>query len=134
MVFQQTALFLGSSDSTDRPAGLGQVPSSGTAHLSVQPDPFASSVLPAPPPPPPLPLQFSPLQPPRSLVQPGYPTTCDSANSATEMKKQHPGASKSSYSRHSKNQKNKDVPNMLEVLKDMNKVKLRAIERYVVII
>ena len=35
---------------------------------------------------------------------------------------------------HSKNQKNEDVPNMLDVLKDMNKVKLRAVERYVVII
>ncbi|XP_036901586.1 mitochondrial fission regulator 2 isoform X1 [Sturnira hondurensis] len=119
----------GSFASTDGPGGLGEVPSSGTAHLSVEPDPFSSSVLPAPPPPPPLPPQFSPLQPPRAFGQPGYPTACDSANSATEMKKRHPGASKASYNRHSKNQKNSDVPNMLDVLKDMNKIKLRAIER-----
>lgn len=120
----------GSFASTNGHGGLGQVPSSGTAHLSVQPDPFSSSVLPAaPPPPPPLPPQLSPLRPPHSLVQPGCPTTCDSANSASEMKKQHPGASKAGYSRHSKPQKNKGVPNMLDVLKDMNNVKLRAIER-----
>ena len=30
---------------------------------------------------------------------------------------------------HSKNQKHEDVPNMLDVLKDMNKVKVCAIER-----
>ncbi|XP_054424920.1 mitochondrial fission regulator 2 [Pteronotus mesoamericanus] len=120
----------GSFDSTDGLGGLRQMPSSGTAQLSVKPDPFSSSVLPAPPPPPPLPPQSSPLQPPRPpLVQPGYSTTCDSGNSATEMKKQHPAASKTNYSRHSKNQKNKEVPNMLDVLKDMNKIKLRAIER-----
>ncbi|XP_036271106.1 mitochondrial fission regulator 2 [Pipistrellus kuhlii] len=119
----------GSFDSTDGAGGLGQVPSSGTAQLSVRPDPFSSSVLPAPPPPPPpLPPQFSSLQPPCS-VQPEYTHSCDSDNTATEMKKQHPGASKTSYNRHSKHQKNKDVPNMLDVLKDLNKIKLRAIER-----
>ncbi|XP_053520717.1 mitochondrial fission regulator 2 isoform X2 [Artibeus jamaicensis] len=125
----KTSTNSGSFASTDEPGGSGEVPSSGTAHLSVELNPFSSSVLPAPPPPPPLPPQFSPLQLPRSFVQPGYPTTCDSTNSATEMKKQHPGASKASYNRHPKNQKNRDVPNMLDVLKDMNKIKLRAIER-----
>ncbi|XP_066104098.1 mitochondrial fission regulator 2 [Saccopteryx bilineata] len=120
----------GSFDLTDGPGGSGCVPSSGTARLSFEPDSFSSSVLPAPPPPPPLPPQCSSLQPLCSpLVQPGYDSICDSDNSATEMRKQHPGASKTSYSRHSKNQKNKDVPNMLDVLKDMNKIKLRAIER-----
>ncbi|KAM7136719.1 mitochondrial fission regulator 2 [Molossus nigricans] len=119
----------GSFDSTDGPAGLGEVPSSGTARLSVKPDPFASSGLPAPPPPPPLPPQFSSLQPPSFLVQPGYNSIYDSDNSATEMTKQYPGASKSNYSRHSENQEKKDVPNMLDVLKDMNKIKLRAVER-----
>ncbi|XP_016060410.1 PREDICTED: mitochondrial fission regulator 2 isoform X1 [Miniopterus natalensis] len=118
----------GSFDSTDGPGGLGQVPSSGTARLSVRPDPFSSAVLPAPPPPPPLPPQLSSLRPPCSLVQPGYSVICDSDNSATEMKKQHPGASKTSNS-HSKSQKSRDVPHMLDVLKDMNNVKLRAIER-----
>lgn len=133
--FQQTTLVLGSLDFSDGPGDLGQMPSSETAQLSVGSDPFSSSGLPCPPPPPPLPPQFSSLQPPWSpLVQPGSNNTCDSDNSATEMKKQHPGPSKTNYSRHSKNQKNQDVPNMLDVLKDMNKVKLRAIERYVVII
>lgn len=133
--FFNTTLFLGSFDLNDEPSGLGQMPSSRTAQLSVEPDPFSSSVLPYPPPPPPLPPQLSSLQPPCSpLVQPGSNNICDSDNSATEMRKQPPGASKASYSRHSKNQKNKDVPNMLDVLKDMNKIKLRAVERYVVII
>lgn len=118
-----------SFDSTDGPAGLGDMPSSGTVPPSVKPDPFASSGLPSPPPPPPLPSQFSSLQPPSFLVQPGYNSTCDSDNSATEMTKQHPGASNPNYSRHSENQEKKDVPNMLDVLKDMNKIKLRAIER-----
>lgn len=108
--------------------------SSGTAQLSVRPDPFSSSVFPAPPSPPPLPPQFSSLQPPRSLVQPECTHMCDSDNTVTEMKKQRPGASKTNYNRHSKNQKNKDIPHMLDVLKDLNKIKLRAIERYVVII
>ncbi|XP_037699261.1 mitochondrial fission regulator 2 isoform X2 [Choloepus didactylus] len=53
----------------------------------------------------------------------------DSDNSAAGMKKQHPGARNTSYNHPSKSQRNKDVPNMLDVLKDMNKVKLRAIER-----
>ncbi|XP_068407445.1 mitochondrial fission regulator 2 isoform X2 [Eschrichtius robustus] len=53
----------------------------------------------------------------------------NSGNSATEVKKQHPDTRKTNFSHHSKNQKNKDVPNMLDVLKDVNKVKLRAIER-----
>jgi len=45
-----------------------------------------------------------------------------------KWKKQHPDARKANYSHHSKNQKNEDVPNMLDVLKDMNKVKVCAIE------
>ncbi|XP_024905069.1 mitochondrial fission regulator 2 isoform X2 [Pteropus alecto] len=119
-----------SFDLNNEPSGLGPMPSSGTAQLSVEQDPFSSSVLPCPPPPPPLPPQVSSLQPPCSpLIQPGSNNICDSDNSATEMRKQHPGASKANYSRHSKNQKNKDVPNMLDVLKDMNKIKLRAVER-----
>lgn len=120
----------GSFDLNDGPGGLGQMPSSETAQQSVESDPFSSSGLPCPPPPPPLPPHFSSLPPPCSLVQPGSNNTCDSDNSATKMKKQHPSAaSKTNYSHHSKNQKNQDVPNMLDVLKDMNKIKLRAIER-----
>nr|XP_006200144.2 mitochondrial fission regulator 2 isoform X1 [Vicugna pacos] len=113
----------------DRPSGLGQMPSSVTTHLSAQPDPSSSSVLPSPPPSPP-PLQFSSLQPPCSpLVQPVSNNICASDNSATEMKNEYPDASTTNYSHYAKKQKHKDVPNMLDVLKDMNKVKLRAIER-----
>ena len=45
------------------------------------------------------------------------------------MKTQHPDAMKANYSHHSKSQKNEDVPNMLNGLKDINKFKLCAIER-----
>uniref|UniRef100_A0A8C0LEY4 Mitochondrial fission regulator n=1 Tax=Canis lupus dingo TaxID=286419 RepID=A0A8C0LEY4_CANLU len=109
---------------------LGQQPSPGTAELGAQPDPFSSSMLfPPPPPPPPLPPQLFSPQPLCSLTQSGLKNTCDLDNAANEMKKQHPGDnSKTNYSR-SKNQENQDVPNMLDVLKDLNKVKLRAIER-----
>ncbi|XP_027456723.1 mitochondrial fission regulator 2 isoform X4 [Zalophus californianus] len=118
-------------DLNDEPSSVGQRPSPGTAELSAQPDPFSSSVLfpphpLPPPPPPPLPPQlFSPQPACSPLTQPGSNNMCDSDNSANEMKKQHPRDSKTNYS-HSKNH---DVPNMLDVLKDMNKVKLRAIER-----
>ncbi|XP_037699259.1 mitochondrial fission regulator 2 isoform X1 [Choloepus didactylus] len=124
----------GSFDLNDRSSRLGQMLSSGTAQLRVKPDQFPSSVCPAPPPPPPLPPllppQLSSLQascPPPS-IQPGA-NIYDSDNSAAGMKKQHPGARNTSYNHPSKSQRNKDVPNMLDVLKDMNKVKLRAIER-----
>ncbi|KAM9234796.1 mitochondrial fission regulator 2 [Dugong dugon] len=118
----------GPFDFNDGPSGLGQGLSPETAQLRVEADQFSSVVHPSPPPPP-LPLQPS-LQAPGSppTVQPGS-NVCDSDRSATEMKKQHPGASKTNYSHHAKNQRNKDVPNMLDVLKDMNQVKLRAIER-----
>ncbi|XP_044922262.1 mitochondrial fission regulator 2 [Mustela putorius furo] len=122
---------VGFFDLNDEPRGLGQRPSPGTTELSVQPDPFSSSMLfppPPPPLPPPLPPQHFSPQPTCSLTQSGSNNMCDSDNSANEMKKQHPADSKTNYS-HSKNQENKDVPNMLDVLKDMNKVKLRAIER-----
>ncbi|XP_023411012.2 mitochondrial fission regulator 2 [Loxodonta africana] len=109
------------------PSGLGQVASPETAQLRVEADQFSSVVLPCPPPPP-LPPQPS-LQAPRSpTVQPGS-NVREQDSSATEMKKQHTGASKTNYSHHAKNQRNKDVPNMLDVLKEMNQVKLRAIER-----
>ncbi|KAI5193949.1 Mitochondrial Fission Regulator 2 [Manis pentadactyla] len=117
-------------DLNDGPSGLGQLPSSATAQSSVGPDLLSGSALLCPPPPPPLPPQFSALQPQCSLlVQPVSDNFCDSDNSAAGMKKQHPGASKTNYSRRSKHKKSKDVPNMMDVLKDMNKVKLRAIER-----
>lgn len=135
MIFQKITLFLGFFDLSDEPSGLEQRTSPGTAETSAQPDPFSSSLLfpPPPPLPPPLPSElFSPQPACSPLTQPESNNTRDSDNSANGMKKQHPGDSKTNYS-HSKNQENKDVPNMLDVLKDMNKVKLRAIERYVII-
>lgn len=119
----------GAFDLNEKRSGVGQVPSRVTAELSVDPYQFPSAVL-SPPSPPPLPPPFSSLQPssfPR--IQPGSTNICDSDNPTAEMKKQHPSAVKNNYSHHSKSQRNKDVPNMLDVLKDMNKVKLRAIER-----
>ncbi|XP_012520654.1 PREDICTED: mitochondrial fission regulator 2 [Propithecus coquereli] len=119
----------GSLDLNDGTISLGQMPSSRAAQLCVEPDEFPSPALSSPPPPPPLPPQLSSLRPPCfPPTQPGSNNICDSDNSVTEINKQHPGASKTNYS-HSKSQRNKDVPNMLDVLKDMNKVKLRAIER-----
>ncbi|XP_026247695.2 mitochondrial fission regulator 2 [Urocitellus parryii] len=118
----------GSFDLNDEPPGVGRMPSRATAELSVEPDQFPSAML-SPPSPPPLPPHFSSPQlssfPP---IQPGSTNVCDSDNPIAEMKKQHPSA-KTNYSHHSKSQRNKEVPNMLDVLKDMNKVKLRAIER-----
>ncbi|XP_045670695.1 mitochondrial fission regulator 2 isoform X1 [Ursus americanus] len=127
----RTSAHAGFFDLSDEPSGLEQRTSPGTAETSAQPDPFSSSLLfpPPPPLPPPLPSElFSPQPACSPLTQPESNNTRDSDNSANGMKKQHPGDSKTNYS-HSKNQENKDVPNMLDVLKDMNKVKLRAIER-----
>ncbi|PNI87064.1 MTFR2 isoform 5, partial [Pan troglodytes] len=113
---------------SDEHISLGQLSSSRAAHPSVEPDRFPGSVLSPPPPPPPLPPQSSSLQPPCfPPIQPGSNNICDSDNPATEMSKQNPAANKTNYSHHSKSQRNKDIPNMLDVLKDMNKVKLRAI-------
>ncbi|XP_050643922.1 mitochondrial fission regulator 2 [Macaca thibetana thibetana] len=113
-----------------KPISLGQLSSSRAARLSVEPDQFPSSVLSSPPPLPPLPPQFSSLQPLCfPPVQPRSSNICDSDNPATEMNKQNLAANKTNYSHHSKSQRNKDIPNMLDVLKDMNKVKLRAVER-----
>ncbi|XP_037376335.1 mitochondrial fission regulator 2 [Talpa occidentalis] len=117
-----------SFDLNDGPICLGQRPSWETAQLRGEPDLFSSSSPPSPPPPPPLPPQLPSLQPPSSLHLESN-NICNSDNSGTEMKKQHPGASKTNCSHRSKHQKSKDVPNMLDVLKDLNKVKLRAIER-----
>lgn len=104
----------GSFDVNDRPSRLGQAPPSGAAQ-------FPGLILSSPPPPPPLPPPFSPLQPSCfPPIQPESDDICDSGN---------PGASKTSYGHHSKSQRMKGLPDMLDVLKDMNKVKLRAIER-----
>ncbi|XP_029800566.1 mitochondrial fission regulator 2 isoform X2 [Suricata suricatta] len=126
----KTRAHAGFFDLNDEPSSLGQMPSPGTAGLSVRPDPFSSSVsFPPPAPPPPVPPQLSSPQRSCSCTQPGANNTCNSDNSASEMKRQHFGDSKTNDCHHLKNQENKDVPNMLDVLKDMNKVKLRAVER-----
>ncbi|XP_042843129.1 mitochondrial fission regulator 2 [Panthera tigris] len=118
-------------DLNSEPSSLGQRPSPGTAELSVKPDPFSSSVFfpPPAPPPPPVPPQLSSPQRPCLLTWPGTNNTCNSDNSASEVKRQQLGDSKTNDSHRSKSQENKDVPNMLDILKDMNKVKLRAVER-----
>jgi hypothetical protein len=97
----------------------------------VEPDELPRSVL-SPPPPPPLPPQFSSLQPQCfPPIQPGS-DICGSHNPAAEMTEQQV-VSKTTCN-HSQSQRNDGIPNMLDVLKDMNKVKLRVVERYVVII
>ncbi|XP_029388963.1 mitochondrial fission regulator 2 isoform X1 [Mus pahari] len=104
-------------------------PSSATTGLSMEPDHVPSVVLSPPPSPPPLPPPFS-LQPPSSLpMQPGSANTRDIVSLATEMKRQLSGVKKTDDSHHSKSQRLSDVPNMLDVLKDMNKVNLRPVER-----
>ncbi|KAK1336998.1 hypothetical protein QTO34_003041 [Cnephaeus nilssonii] len=62
------------------------------------------------------------------LGKPGFNNICDSDNSATEMKK-ITRCSKTNYSHYSKNRKNKDVPNMLDILKDMNEITLQALQQ-----
>ncbi|KAL1770479.1 hypothetical protein HispidOSU_029367 [Sigmodon hispidus] len=87
--------------------------------LKAEPDHSSCSVLSSPPPPPPLP-QFS-LQP---CFPPMKSKSADGDNPATAMKQQQSGGS-----HHAEFQRVSDVPNMLDVLKDLNKVKLRPVER-----
>ncbi|XP_052607110.1 mitochondrial fission regulator 2 isoform X2 [Peromyscus californicus insignis] len=107
-------------------SSVEQVPfSSAAAGLSAEPGPPPRSVLsPPPPPPPPLPqFSFQPCFPP---MQRG-PT--NRGNPAAAVKKQHSGVDETSGSHHSESQRVSDLPHMLDVLKDMNKVRLRPIER-----
>ncbi|XP_039080701.1 mitochondrial fission regulator 2-like [Hyaena hyaena] len=121
---------VGFFDLNDEPSSLGQRLSPETAELSVSPDPFSSSLFfPPPASPPPVPPQLSSPQRPCSLTRPETNNTCNSDNSASEMKRQASGDSKTNDRHRLKNQENKDVPNTLDVLKDMNKVKRRAVER-----
>lgn len=89
---------------------------SATSGLSVEPNHFPGLVLP------PL-LSQSSLQPPCfSPVQPN--STYNMNNRASKMKRQPWGVSKMNGSHHSKSQRANDGSNMLNALKDMNKVKL----------
>ncbi|XP_051031324.1 mitochondrial fission regulator 2 [Phodopus roborovskii] len=110
----------GYCDLSDEPS-MERVWSTARAGLNEKPGHSPSPVL-SPPSPPPLP-QFSsqPRFPPR---QPG-----SSRDNPPAMEKQHSGVNKANGSHHSESQRVGDVPNMLDILKDMNKVKLRPIER-----
>ncbi|XP_004587390.3 mitochondrial fission regulator 2 isoform X2 [Ochotona princeps] len=120
----------GPFDLHDDPSDLGQSPSLGAAGLTVEPDPFPALRVPSPPPPPPLPVQCSSPQPSRAPpIQPAADAVCDSDNTAAEIQTQQPGARKTSCRHCSESQGHADVPDMREVLKDLNKVKLRAVER-----
>ncbi|XP_028638446.1 mitochondrial fission regulator 2 [Grammomys surdaster] len=107
-------------------------PSSAITGLSMEPDHVPSVVLlpPLPPPPPPLPPPPFSLQPPSALpMQPGSANSRDIGSLATEVKRQLSGVKMTNDSHHSNSQGVCDVPNMLDVLKDMHKVKLRPVER-----
>ncbi|XP_031820083.1 mitochondrial fission regulator 2 isoform X2 [Sarcophilus harrisii] len=104
---------LDSLKSYDMPGHLAPL-SSMTS--SPSPECFSTSVV-HPPTPPPL--------PPPPLVS----NISDSSNSRDGLKKERHIANKTNASKCAGNQRNKDVPSMMDVLKDMDKVKLRAIER-----
>nr|XP_048281196.1 mitochondrial fission regulator 2 isoform X2 [Myodes glareolus] len=114
----------GFCDLSDEPSMEQALSSSVTAGLSEEPDHSPSSVFSSPPPPPPLP-QFS-LQPCFPPVQPGSASRDDPT---TAVGKPYSGVHKMNGSHGSESHGASDVPNMLDVLKDMNKVKLRPIER-----
>ncbi|XP_072493773.1 mitochondrial fission regulator 2 isoform X2 [Notamacropus eugenii] len=103
-----------SSKSYDMPDNLGPLPPM-TSSPSPVPECFSASVV-HPPPPPPLPPSLPPLS---------GSNISDSGSS----RKEHHVANKTNSSKCAENQRTKDVPSMMDVLKDMDKVKLRAIER-----
>ncbi|NXN04538.1 MTFR2 regulator, partial [Sylvia borin] len=61
----------------------------------------------------------------------GAPSAVDASNSALELIKQRRAArsSGSTAAESADHQRTKDVPSMMDVLKDLNKVQLRAVER-----
>ncbi|XP_051853778.1 mitochondrial fission regulator 2 [Antechinus flavipes] len=101
--------------SYDMPDHLAPL-SSMTSSPSAVPECFSTSVV-HPPTPPPL--------PPPPLVS----NISDSSNSRDGLIKERHIANKTNASKCAGNQRTKDVPSMMDVLKDMDKVKLRAIER-----
>ncbi|NXK75291.1 MTFR1 regulator, partial [Amazona guildingii] len=85
--------------------------------------PVASAAVPAAPPPAPPP---PPPPPPPPLPPPGLPQSM----SAIELIKERKNKKTNSGQNLTENgPKNSKVPNMLEILKDMNRVKLRAVKR-----
>ncbi|XP_045150530.1 mitochondrial fission regulator 2 [Echinops telfairi] len=120
----------GLSDLNEGPGDLGPMPPSETAQLRVKGHQLPREHPSVPPPPPP------PLPAPPALQAPGAPTsvqpgphTWDADRSARETTQQPLGAGESRGPRHVHTQRRNDVPNMLDVLKDMHQVKLRAVER-----
>ncbi|XP_027706557.1 mitochondrial fission regulator 2 isoform X2 [Vombatus ursinus] len=107
--------------SYDMPDNLGPLPSTTSSHSSV-PRCFSPSVIHPPPPPPP-----PPLLPPSST--PSVSDISDSGSSRDGLIKERHVTNKTDSSKCAKNQRTKDVPSIMDVLKDMDKVKLRAIER-----
>lgn len=85
----------------------------------VGPSLLASAAVPVPPPPPPPP----PLPPPP-------PSGLDQRKSAIELIKERKNKKMNAGQNMMENgPKKPEVPNMLEILKDMNSVKLRSVKR-----
>ncbi|NWS54675.1 MTFR2 regulator, partial [Chunga burmeisteri] len=93
------------------PDGFYPVPAMTSTPLSVSHNHF---VIPSPPP-----------------LPSGVPSGVDASNSATELIKQRRAArnSGSTAADSAHHQRTKSIPNMMDVLKDLNKVQLRATER-----
>ncbi|NXE48947.1 MTFR2 regulator, partial [Casuarius casuarius] len=93
------------------PDGFYPVPAMTSTPLSVSHNRF---VIPSPPP-----------------LPSGAPSGVDASNSAIELIKQRRAARKSGSTTtdSADHQRTKNVPSMMDVLKDLNKVQLRAIER-----
>lgn len=83
--------------------------------------PLASAAVPVPPPPPPPPPPPLPPPPPSGLQQ---------SKSAIDLIKERKNKKMNAGQNVVENgPKKPEVPNMLEILKDMNSVKLRAVKR-----
>ncbi|KAM9240246.1 mitochondrial fission regulator 2 [Leptosomus discolor] len=93
------------------PDGFYPVPAMTSTPLSVSHNHF---VIPSPPP-----------------LPSGVPSAVEASNSAVELIKQRRAArnSGSTATDSADHQRTKDVPSMMDVLKDLNKVQLRAVER-----
>ncbi|NWW87578.1 MTFR2 regulator, partial [Rhynochetos jubatus] len=93
------------------PDGFYPVPAMTSTPLSVSHNHFA---IPSPPP-----------------LPSGVPSGADASNSAVELIKQRRAArnSGSTESDNAEHQRTKSIPSMMDVLKDLNKVQLRAVER-----
>ncbi|KFQ12696.1 Mitochondrial fission regulator 2, partial [Leptosomus discolor] len=93
------------------PDGFYPVPAMTSTPLSVSHNHF---VIPSPPP-----------------LPSGVPSAVEASNSAVELIKQRRAArnSGSTATDSADHQRTKDIPSMMDVLKDLNKVQLRAVER-----